>query len=88
MNPLKLKTQLLALALGLSTALPASHAVAAEYLWVEAEHSADVQGGNYSFITPPPLAQQRGWGIAGPGVAAEWSQVRDKKWRIAWRKAN
>ncbi|CAN5453479.1 hypothetical protein BH18ACI2_BH18ACI2_29400 [soil metagenome] len=76
---MKRKHQLFALALSLSTALPASHSVAAEYLWVEAEHSADVQGGNYSFL-PMPLAQQRGWGIAGPGVAAEWTQGGESEW--------
>src|SRR4051794_15402980 len=71
---------MLVLALATSAALPASHALGAEYLWVEAEHSADVQGGNYAFVATPPLAQQRGWGISGPGVAAEWSQGGESEW--------
>lgn len=68
------------LALGLAAALYVSQAGASEYLWVEAEHSADVQGHNAAFTAIPPLEQQRGWGISGPGVAAEWSQGGESEW--------
>ncbi len=68
------------LALCLSTALVVSQAVSAEYLWVEAEHSADVQGHNTAFSAVRPLEQQRGWSISGPGVAAEWSQGGESEW--------
>src|SRR6478752_7594692 len=69
-----------ALALGCSIALLAAHGLAAEYLWIEAEHSADVQGHNNAFSVTPPLEKQRGWGISGPGVAAEWSQGGESEW--------
>lgn len=71
----------LLLVLALSIALPAAvPARAAEYLWVEAEHSTDIEGANYSWTPAPPLDQQRGWGIAGPGVAAEWTQGGESEW--------
>ncbi|HEV7402786.1 MAG TPA: hypothetical protein VGO11_07675 [Chthoniobacteraceae bacterium] len=69
-----------ALAAGLSAAVLTIHTLASEYLWVEAEHSADVQGSNTAFTATPPLEKQRGWGISGPGVAAEWSQGGESEW--------
>jgi hypothetical protein len=74
------KRKVCALALGLSAAFLVTNARAAEYLWIEAEHSADVQGRNHAFTPTPPLEQQRGWGISGPGVAAEWSQGGESEW--------
>ena len=53
---------------------------ASEYLWIEAEHSADIVGRNMAFTPMPPLESQRGWGISGPGVAAEWSQGGESEW--------
>lgn len=47
---------------------------------MEAEHSADVRGNNNAFSPTPPLEKQRGWGISGPGVAAEWSQGGESEW--------
>src|SRR5688572_13629663 len=67
-------------AMGVSLMLAGSGAWGAEYLWVEAEHSADVEGSNGSWTPTPPLEKQRGWGIAGPGVAAEWSQGGESEW--------
>lgn len=68
------------MALAATQTFTALGAGGAEYLWVEAEHSTDIQGANYSWVPASPLEQQRGWGIAGPGVAAEWTQGGESEW--------
>ena len=49
----------------------------AETIWVEAEHLVGLQGSCF-----PELGQSTNgaWGIAGPGIAAEWTQGGESEW--------
>lgn len=46
---------------------------AAESIWVEAEWFAPIKGRNFSHFTPQ-RQNSNSWSLAGPGVAAEWTQ--------------
>jgi hypothetical protein len=52
--------------------LPAD-AAAPHHVWVEAESLGPLNGGNFSF-QQPEATTKGSWALAGPGVAAEWTQ--------------
>ena len=60
-----------------------------EYLWYEAENMRGFSTGTLHepLINPSwmnlPKAKAPGWGINGPGVAAEWSQGGESEWNSA-----
>src|SRR5882762_8764921 len=60
-----------------------------EYLWYEAENMRgfSTNGLNEPVLNPSymflPKAKAPGWGINGPGVAAEWSQGGESEWNSA-----
>ena len=49
------------------------------YVWMEAEHFGPLRGGNFSFEQPAKTAKGS-WAVAGPGVAAEWTQGGESEW--------
>src|SRR3954470_8442195 len=44
-----------------------------QHIWMEAETFAPIIGANFSF-QPVEQTAKGSWGLAGPGVAAEWTQ--------------
>jgi hypothetical protein len=62
----------------LALLLTSTAARAAEYVWLEAEHALGLHG-HWSPRNPPPPGLTT-WAIAGPGVAAEWSQGGESEW--------
>jgi len=75
----KCSSTVAALGIAMAAAVPAAQA--AEYLWVEAEHSTDVKGGYYFSNEPDAtLEAKRGWNMSGPGIAAEWTQGGESEW--------
>jgi len=64
---------------GLTLCATASRA--AEYVWIEAEHSTDVGSGYYFSNEPDATRESKpGWNISGPGIAAEWTQGGESEW--------
>src|SRR5215217_3402405 len=51
------------------------------YLWFEAEWFTGVSG-SYAYWpdTTKPAKPTGAWGIAGPGISAEWSQGGESEW--------
>src|SRR5262245_2635487 len=50
------------------------------YLWHEPEWFEGVKG-NFAYWPGPGTAKPTGaWGIAGPGISAEWSQGGESEW--------
>src|SRR6478672_13302821 len=52
---------------------------AAETVWMEAETFGPLHGGNFSF-QPVEKTTKGSWSVAGPGVAAEWTQGGESEW--------
>src|SRR3954468_5054327 len=50
-----------------------SSAATPQHIWMEAETFAPLVGANFSF-QPVGQTAKNSWGLAGPGVAAEWTQ--------------
>src|SRR5688572_15227126 len=51
------------------------------YLWHEPEWFAGVEGGFAYWPGPEAAAKATGhWGVAGPGISAEWSQGGESEW--------
>src|SRR5829696_3102066 len=48
-------------------------------LWLEAETFAPLKGGNFSY-QQEKLHAKGSWAVAGPGVAAEWTQGGESEW--------
>lgn len=66
------------LLLALCLAVPASAAPPPVYLWLEAEWFQGVEG---SFAYWTGTAKPTGtWGVAGPGISAEWTQGGESEW--------
>src|SRR5581483_9145562 len=67
----------LVLVFALASGLTA-HAAPPFHLWIEAERFRDVEG---QFVYWTGVAKPTGkFGIAGPGVTAEWSQGGESEW--------
>ncbi len=50
------------------------------YLWLEPEWFEGVKG-NFAYWPGPGMSKPTGsWGIAGPGISAEWSQGGESEW--------
>ncbi|MCS7047109.1 MAG: hypothetical protein NZO58_12195, partial [Gemmataceae bacterium] len=50
------------------------------YLWYEPEWFEGVKG-SYAYWPGPGMAKPTGaWGVAGPGISAEWSQGGESEW--------
>src|SRR3954469_14521871 len=68
----------------LATVLIGASAAAAESelpstVWLEAETFGPLRGGNFSF-QPVEQTTKGSWSVAGPGVAAEWTQGGESEW--------
>src|SRR6476646_8081588 len=50
-----------------------------ETVWMEAETFGPLHGGNFSF-QPVEKTTKGSWSVAGPGVAAEWTQGGESEW--------
>jgi hypothetical protein len=72
-----------------SPRLPVSPSPHSEYLWYEAENMRgfSTDAVHQPLLSPSwlnlPKAKAPGWGINGPGVAAEWSQGGESEWNSA-----
>src|SRR3954467_6907195 len=53
--------------------IPLNAVAAPHHLWIEAESLGPLHGSNFSF-QPVDKTTKGSWSIAGPGVAAEWTQ--------------
>src|SRR3982751_3231847 len=51
----------------------------AETVWLEAETFGPLRGSNFSF-QPVEKTTKGSWSVAGPGVAAEWTQGGESEW--------
>src|SRR3954452_3295942 len=56
-----------------------AEASAAETVWLEAETFGPLHGGNFSY-QPVEKTTKGSWSVAGPGVAAEWTQGGESEW--------
>src|SRR4051794_41986892 len=56
-----------------------AEASAAETVWMEAETFGPLHGSNFSF-QPVEKTTKGSWSVAGPGVAAEWTQGGESEW--------
>src|SRR5687767_9624252 len=68
----------------LAAMLVAGSLVAAEkpliYLWFEPEWFEGVQG-SFGYWSGPGASKPTGaWGVAGPGISAEWTQGGESEW--------
>jgi hypothetical protein len=53
---------------------------APNYLWLEADHFVGVHPHGYASFDTRGRKDVPGWGINGPGVAAEWGQGGESEW--------
>ena len=49
------------------------YAASPHHIWIEAENLGPLNGSNFSF-QQPAITTKGSWSLAGPGVAAEWTQ--------------
>ena len=71
---MKLALTLLALGFAANESAPPVH------LWLEPEWFEGVKG-HFAYWTGPGVAKSTGaWGVAGPGISAEWSQGGESEW--------
>src|ERR1700676_1120293 len=50
------------------------------YVWFEPEWFADVKG-SFAYWPGPGVSKPTGsWGVAGPGISAEWTQGGESEW--------
>jgi len=80
-SKLKLVLRTLACVAVLSLNAWSAQAVPPIYLWFEPEWFEGVEGYCEYHSDPERLAQVQGrWGIAGPGISAEWTQGGESEW--------
>lgn len=71
-------TRLLLAVLGVVLLAPSARGKAPVYLWYEPEWFEGVEG-NFAYWTGTAKPTGR-WGVAGPGISAEWTQGGESEW--------